>query len=308
MSPRKTHLHALPKKGNGFIHQESALISRQGSTPVVQADTGMGTTYERWALNRLLVRLHHQLGFRNALEAPEDGMTGISGINSLILGLRKVEITLLLSDPDRAGFARKVWGHHAPGSGVKILNGWDENRLPFVNGQFEFVWNFNVMTRLADPLSLLNEMCRVSSRYIFICVPNRYNYAFWLHRLHHRVAKEPWDHGRVDRMEPAPWQKIFSDLGLQIQDIHWLDCPWWPDIVNPSQLIKDFFPFLKNLAARTRPESRYCWFYNELPYYQPVLHPEVHQRMARLAFFENTPVVPLKRLFAHHVAILARKG
>jgi hypothetical protein len=63
---------------------------------VVRADTGLGTAYERWALNRLLGRFHSRYQFHNLLEAPGDGMTGISGLNSLVLGLKGVEVSLLL--------------------------------------------------------------------------------------------------------------------------------------------------------------------------------------------------------------------
>ena len=83
-----------------------------------------------------------------------------------------------------------------------------------------------------------------------IFVPNRLNYAFWLHRLHHWVAGEPWDHGRIDLMHADPWRDLFAKAGLQVKQTFHVDCPWWPDIVDAGQLIRDFFPFLKGLARR----------------------------------------------------------
>ena len=163
------------------------------------------------------------------------------------------------------------------------------------------------MTRPEDPRTLLNEMARVSRKYVLIFVPNRQNYAFWLHRLHHWVAKEPWDHGRIDLMHQAVWKPLFAKAGLKVRETFHVDCPWWPDIVDAGQLVRDFFPFLKGLARRASPANRYRWTPEELPYYNPEANPEVHARMNRLAFFENTKATWLKARFAHHVGVLGVK-
>jgi hypothetical protein len=294
---------------------ENRLLSQQGinlpagfiEKEAVQYDTGLGTTYERWALNRLLLNMQARLGFNTLFEGPGDGMTGISGINSLILGQQGVEVTSLLPDPARAAFASQVWDFHAPQAHLTIQEAWDGQRLPFQDGEFEFVWNFNVMTCVKDFPMLVRELTRISSRYLFISVPNRSNYAFWLHRLHHRVAKDPWDHGRISWMHPTPWVRLFSEMGMNVEEVHWFDCPWWPDIVDPGQMIKDFLPFMKKLAAAARPENRLRWSYRELPYFCPAKHQDLHRRMEKLAFVEDSRILPLKRRFAHHFGVLASK-
>ena len=247
------------------------------------------------------------MGIRTLVEGPGDGMTGIAGINSLILGLQGVRVSLVLPDSASAAFTQTVWAHHAPNACLEIVERWEGSRLPFGNGEFDLAWNFNVMTRQADPRSVLAELCRVSRTVVLICVPNRSHYAFGLHRLQHRVAKQPWDHGNVDLMQPEPWQRMFVELGLRVRKTIWLDCPWWPDIVDAEQLIVDFFPSLKRLARRARPENRYRWRAGELPYYRPDRYPEVFRRMARLAYFENSRPDWLKRHFAHHIGVLAEK-
>ena len=55
------------------------------------------------------------------------------------------------------------------------------------------------------------------------------------------------------------------------------------------------------------PANRYRWTPEELPYYKPDAHPEVHARMNRLAFFENSRAAWLKDRFAHHVGVLGVK-
>jgi SAM-dependent methyltransferase len=275
---------------------------------ITRADTGLGTTFERWALNRYLARVQADLAIETALEGPDDGMTGIAGLNSLILGLQGAHVSLLLPHPARADFSQTVWAHHAPAARVDMVTAWDGGRLPFDDGAFDLAWNFNVMTRAADPQALLAELARVSRKYVLVFVPNRRNYAFGLHRLHHRVAGQPWDHGRIDLMSPKPWRELFAAAGLQVKETVWLDCPWWPDIVDFGQLLSDFVPPLKKLARKARPENRYRWPAEHLPYYRPADFPEVHRRMNRLGFFENSRCAWLKQRFAHHVGVLGCKG
>jgi hypothetical protein len=278
-----------------------------GEAAVTRVDTGLGTTYERWAVNRLVSRLLSELDVHSLVEGPDDGMCGIAGLNSLVAGLQGVRVALLLPSPARAAFTKTVWAHHAPDARPEVTEAWDGRRLPFGDAAFDLAWNFNIMTRAEDPQALLGELARVSRKHVLIFVPNRRNYAFWLHRLHHRVAGEPWDHGRIDLMHHSPWRDLFARAGLRVRETFHVDCPWWPDIVDAGQLLRDFFPFLKGLARRASPANRYRWTPEELPYYKPEYHPEVHARMSRLAFFENTRAVWLKERFAHHVGVLGEK-
>jgi hypothetical protein len=258
-------------------------------------------------LNRLLVQLHTALDLRTSFEGPDDGMAGIAGINSLPLGLQGVRTTLLLPHPGRAALARTVWHHHAPDADLETVETWDGKHLPFPDSCFDLAWNFNVMTRQGDPRSLLAELVRISRRYVLVFVPNRLNYSFELHRLHHRVAGQPWDHGRIDLMHPRPWRRWLTEMGLTVREAIWVDCPWWPDIVDFGQMIADFCPPLKGLARRARPENRYRWLGHQLPYYHLEEHPAIQRRLHRLAFFETSRRTWLKKLFAHHVGVLAVK-
>jgi hypothetical protein len=273
-------------------------------TLITLADTGLGTTYERWALNRVLQHIQQVCQIQSLLEGPGDGMTGIAGINSIILGRQGIHITLHLLDPSQAAYAERVWKIHAPQASLKIVT--DPN-IYFPDQSYDLVWNFNILPRAPDPGILLAEMARISRRYVFFCVPNADNYSFWLHRLHHRVAKQRWDHGDISWMRPAPWLEVLPDNGLRLCETFYLDCPWWPDIVNPGQLIADFLPFLKFAARKAAPENRLKWEPETLPYYDQERYPEMYQKMQHLAFFENSRLPLLKRLFGHHFGILAEK-
>ena len=273
-------------------------------TLITLADTGLGTTYERWALGHVLQRIQQVYHIQSALEGPGDGMTGIAGINSIVLGRHGIHVILHLVDASQAAYAERVWKIHAPQASFEIIT--DPN-IHFPDRSYDLVWNFNVLPRASDPEMLLAEMARISRRYVFFCVPNAGNYSFWLHRLHHRVAKQPWDHGDVTWMQPTPWLESLKNKNLRLCEAFYLDCPWWPDIVNPAQMLVDFFPFLKRAPQKAKPENRMKWEPETLPYYDPDRYPEIHQKMQRLAFFENSRLPLLKRLFGHHFGILAEK-
>lgn len=276
------------------------------TAPITRRDTGLGTTYERYALNRLLSRLVQELEIQTVLEGPFDGMTGIAGLNSLILARHGAQVCVVLTNQPAADLAARAWAAHGGSSQGKFVVS-SKPALDFDDGSFDLVWSFNVLSRLENPDEMLREMLRVSRRYVLLFVPNRRNYSFWLHRLHHRVAGDPWDHGPVNLLAPEPWQRRLKELGLRVHEPLWVDAPWWPDIVDPGQLIQDFFPFLKSLARKAKPENRYSWDAENLPYFEPSRYPDVHAQMARLSFIENSRFLALRRRFAHHVGILAEK-
>ena len=72
-------------------------------------DTGMGTTYERFALNSLLRRISAEREIQSVLEGPCDGMTGIAGLNSLILALDGAQVTVVLESQLAADLALEAW-------------------------------------------------------------------------------------------------------------------------------------------------------------------------------------------------------
>jgi len=273
---------------------------------VTRYDTGLGTTYERYALNRLLIRLAQELDIRTALEGPFDGMTGIAGLNSLVLAQHGVRVCVVLPDQEMANLAERAWDEAGCRSRGNFVVS-PEPTLQFPDNSFDLVWSFNVISRLDNFTEILDEMLRVSRRYVLLFVLNRRNYGFWLHRLHHWVSGEPWDHGPVELLSPGPWQRLLREYGLKVHKPIWVDIPWWPDIADIGQMMVDFFPFLKPLTDKVRPENRYNWDARNLPYFDPSRYPEVHARMERLSLIENCRLPIVKKLFAHHVGILGEK-
>jgi hypothetical protein len=275
---------------------------------IVTADTGQGTTYERWALNKALLQICAEENIGSIFEGPGDGISGIIGINSLALGLRGLEITLVLAGAEQIAFTQKVWTIHAPQANLRILETGEGGNLPFMEHNFDLAWNFNVMPRAIEPFRLIDELCRISRKAVLIVVPNRSNYSFAFHRLQHTVSHQAWEHGAIDLMRPDPWRKRLAQNGMQVKKVFYVDCPWWPDLVDIHEFVTAFLPFLSRFFVRMKPENRMKWEANGLPYFHPEEYPDVHRRMDKLAFLEKAPYKSVNRFFGHHVAILALKS
>lgn len=276
------------------------------SADITDFDTGLGTTYERFALNNLLRQISAEKEITSVLEGPHDGMTGISGLNSIILALKGAQVTVVLESQQAVDLAMKAWQAVGCDSRVSFVIS-ASGRLDFPSSSFDLVWNFNFLPRSPNVAATIRAMARVARRYILAFVPNRANYGFGLHRWQHRVAKEPWDHGDIKLMDGKALERAMTAQGLQVLDTWLVDVPWWPDIADPGKLLTDFFPFLKPVAGGAKLERRYKWGVHHLPYFDAQTYPEVHTRMQRLGFIERRRWMPIKRLFAHHVGVLAEK-
>ncbi len=276
------------------------------SEDIARFDTGLGTVYERFALNSLLCQIAAEREIKSVLEGPHDGMTGIAGLNSIVLALGGAQVTVVLESQQHVDLAMQAWQAVRGDSRASFVVS-ASGSLDFPADSFDLVWNFNVLPRSPDVAVTIRAMAAVTRRYVLAFVPNRANYSFGFHRWQHRVAKEPWDHGDVALMDGQALERVMTAQGLRVLDTWLVDVPWWPDIADPGKLLTDFFPFLQPVANEARPERRYKWDVRHLPYFDEKAYPEVHARMKRLGFIERSRWMPIKRLFAHHVGVLAEK-
>ena len=267
-------------------------------------DIGLGTTYERFALNAWLAQLADRYPLRTVLEGPGDGITGIPGLNSLPFGRRGIEVVVVLEGGTAVELARRGWRSQGCVGRVQFLCATD-GRFPCAANRFDLVWNFNRLP-FFDPQALIAEMARVSRRYVLLFVPSQRNYGFLARRLHHRLTGKPWPYGNTDVMELGKVVGLLSELGLQVLETVLLDAPWWPDIIDISEFVADLLPFLSGLVPQRGP-SAYRWDPEHLPYFDPEIYPGVHERIRRLFFIERSRVDWLKRCFAHHFGVLAAK-
>jgi hypothetical protein len=275
--------------------------------PATQKDTGLGTTYERVAVARLLAGLADRYTISKVLEGPTDGITGISGLNSVPLARAGASVDLVLGDPDEVALAERAWEVLGLSDRVAIRVA-DGDSLGVEPRSHDLVWNFNSLPQVVSADALLDEMCEASSRFVMVFVSNTWNYGFPIHRLHHKVAREPWSHGDISVMNTRAVAGKLADRGFKVVERLLVDTPWWPDIDSPiEEVAATFLPFLKRFVSGSKRLERYTWTIDTLPYFDDErlarLLPDIEKHFA----IENTRVTPLKIFFAHHRGVLARR-
>ena len=273
-------------------------------TKVVDKDLGLGTHYERWSLSRLLEKLYFLYDFTTVLEGSADGMAGIKGINSLPLAKLNCKVTVNLPVEGQIELAKRVFEKHD--KRAEFYSGKDFS-LDFPDSSFELVWNFCI-AHILDTNKLIDEMVRVSSRYVLIIVPNGLNYGFFIHWLDHLITGERWNHGNIKYMNINIIEKELKKRGLLTLETFLVDVPFWPDIDKPIEMVAgDFLPFTGNFM-KERAKKRYsntCYEVHNLPYFSNA--PEFQRLMNKLGFIEKYFPYFLKIFFAHHNGIIAEK-
>ena len=276
--------------------------------PVTEKDTGLGTSYERIAVARMLERLAERHEIHRVLEGPTDGITGISGLNSVPLAQRGAFVELVLGGSDEVALAERAW--EALGLRDKVtIRAADGDSLGADRRSFDLVWNFNSLPQVASADALLSEMCEASSRFVLVFVSNTLNYGFPIHRLHHKLAGEAWSHGNISVMNTRAIADKLSDRGFEIVERLLVDTPWWPDIDSPiEEVAATFLPFLKKRVSGSKRLERYTWTIDTLPYFDEERRSRLLTDIEKHFAIENTGFTPFKLFFAHHRGVLAMRA
>lgn len=264
---------------------------------LTEYNEGLGLVYERLMLNDFLEQLRAKYRIRTVLEAPIYGMAGVSGINSVMLARKGVQVTLVDDNAERLDGVRSIWRELK--LDATFLNHADFAHLPLPDGSFDLVWNWAALWYLDDVQGSLRELARVSGNLIFVAMPNRAQVGYLirkyiLERDFVRYVDEAWANiGRV--------KKSLNDAGCTIIDEGVLDIPPWPDTVMPASLV------LEKIGIRSNKFDGDAWNWSTMDYYLGK-RPELKAMMDRYAFLERAPLPwQIKSVWAHHRYIVARK-
>jgi hypothetical protein len=271
---------------------------------VAEFDSGLGTCYERNALYALLERLAGELKIQSSLEGPCDGIAGVIGVNSIALARCGVRTAVVLPSVEQIDYARCFFEEEHCGSFVDFICAQElaPGRL------YDLVWNFNCLPQCRDYEAVLRQMAQCSGRYVLAFVPNTRNYGFWLHRLYHRVSKEPWQHGDIQVMDIHKISLILQRLGFRTIRQFVVDVPWWPDIHTPiEEVAAAFLPFLKLRPKKPRRLEIYKYNHQNFPYFHEERRKALHQVFLAHPNFESTRISLLQSIFAHHRGVLAER-
>ncbi|KCZ70787.1 methylase involved in ubiquinone/menaquinone biosynthesis [Candidatus Methanoperedens nitroreducens] len=275
---------------------------------------GYGTEYERFALNKFIPRMVNKYSISTVLEMPANGVMGIPGIKSL--GFAKIGCDVTVSHPSQTFLdtARKVWD--AFGLEAKFIKScWIGSK--FKDDSFDLVWNFCVYEHFDNPGEVIQEMLRVTHRYIFLEIQNALNIGFPVHRLYHFLKRDAWDHGNLDQMKLSSIREIVNKNNALIVETGATDMPPWPDInirlkemaskKNNDQRID------KNPADKLRPAAGLkdvSEVINEIRLFQKSsTKNEIVFHLFNLwhLLIESSTPAPLKKFYAHHPYVIAEK-
>ncbi len=253
-------------------------------------DEGLGTTYERFMLHKFFEELNSQYSIGKVLEAPSFGMTGLSGINSLWWAYKGADVTVVDDDRQRIRLIQRAWeGLSAEAYFVCLSSGF--NALPFKDKSFDLGWNFASVRFAADLDGFLSELVRVSSKVIFICVPNEGNIWSFLMRLSQGKERD------VSAVFTDPEQivSIMDKLGWSAKESGYFDVPPWPDIAMKKE---DFLRKmgLNKLAQKLEKGNGQCLCI--LDYFNGN-NRNMESEMLRHGFLEGFPSI-FKKFWAHH--------
>lgn len=216
-----------------------------------QLGEGLGTAYERYALNRFLSEMAERLNITSVLEFPANGVMGVPGIKSIILSLSGVSVTLANPRKEILQDAGRIWD--ALGLKPRLV-ACEVDAAPFREDSFDLVWNFCCFEHFADTSKVVCEMKRCSKMFILIEVQNIFNIGFMLHSLYHKIRGELWDHGERKAMD---WRKVVEEYrlcGIGVLELDGNDMPPWPDInMRVGELFKESKEAGKNIKDSFRP-------------------------------------------------------
>jgi SAM-dependent methyltransferase len=257
---------------------------------------GLGSSYERIIINRLLLDTAQEYGVMNVLESPSFGFTGMSGINLIALADAGVEVTLEDDDPKRLDLISNAW--RELGRSLHAVHNPGYQELCHPDGSFDMSFSFSALWFVPDLAAFLGELARVTKKVIFLSVPNRDGMGYKLQLKDYSPEKYPFL--KIGNIDPPSIIRILQGLGWELSTSGYFDCPPWPDIgMTKEELLGKWLPACPMGKCLSRPKKQAGEQISILSYYSG-RDPGFADRMLHYQWFEKVSPVWVKRMWAHH--------
>jgi len=189
---------------------------------------GFGVSYDRHMMYYYQQILTRELGLHKVLEMPSYGAKAASSLYSL--GFAKAGCLVTITDFDSE--AGRYWKELRLTNRLVIREVSDYAKTAFADSEFDLTWNYITFTDLPDKDSYIQEMIRVSRRYVMLLCGNNLQLGYPMHRVIHYLYKFPWNHGETFYDYIWNAKKFIRKHGLMIREYGTIDSPPWPSPVG----------------------------------------------------------------------------
>lgn len=217
------------ESGENLAHAAPAFETARLLPHLASLQEGYGSAYERYAVGKLMETMATRLQARTIAEWPANGVLGVPGLKSLPLAFAGCDVTLL--NPSRALLdgAARIW-QAARAPAPRLVVGDPEGSDVAEASSFDLVWSFCAFEHAKAPDRLAREMVRVARGHVLVFVQNAWMPGVHLHRLHHRLGGQSWDHGSLGSMRGESVAERLHEAGAHIVELGGCDLPPWPDL------------------------------------------------------------------------------
>ncbi len=267
----------------------------------VDPDEGLGTVYERFALDRVLEGAVAATGATSVLHAPLFGMMGIPGLDAVFLARRGMRVGLLDVDGERLEAVHNQWRELGLDPEVHLVDGLDPagwpDQLPV---RYDLAFSFAALWWFEDPWAVQAALARWADKGVLTCVPNRNVFMRMRARLWH---KDLFERLNEDALDAKAATRAAAESGLEAVDTGLFDIPPFPDTSVPlAKLLRA----RKGKADPGREEEQ-AWAWSILPYLTGD-DPTIEDRVARLSRWERFVPGVVQPALAHHRYVLFRRA
>lgn len=191
-----------------------------------------GVTYDRYMLLQLHQLLVRELRLKSVVEMPSHGAKAAGSLYSI--GFAKDGCHVTLVNPEMK--MMKGWEFLEMTEKVSTLNDVNVLDTGFESDRFDLAWNFVTWTEHADAPRYLEEMKRISNKYVLLVTCNNFQPGYPWHRFLHRWYGFPWNHGEVRYNHITTVKKMVKSAGMDIAEYGTIDAPGWPDPSGPRDV------------------------------------------------------------------------
>jgi len=280
--------------GNASGHEDE--LGFDWRSYVSDPDEGLGTVYERFALDDVLAAAVERTGATSVLHAPAFGMMGFPGIDAVFLARRGLRVGLVDFAEERLEAVVATWralglepeAHLVEGADPA---GWPE-RLP---AAYDLAFTFAALWWFEDPWAVLAANARWAGKGVVTCVPNRNVFLWARARLWHSDLFDRLNEGALDRKDLVA---AGERLGLAAVDTGLFDIPPFPDTCVPiAKVLRAALG--RGPAEGAEAPTEGAWRWSIMPYLEGD-QPDLEERVRRMGLLERWVPQAVAPVWAHH--------